>query len=195
MSESFPPSDDRPRKPPSVSERVEAWRQEQLRGSDRRMSMQSFRPVWRYRSRQTQGGGVRGYGLIAAVAVPHVLAAALLITRMTVVASATLSPEVGADAKRTIWIQITVLTIPALLMLIGVTGLWLRRRWGWGTAAAADSILLALVAGDWLLGGQHVHHLPVLVILMALLAPMLVPRIRTMLTGRSGQQPDVPEAA
>jgi hypothetical protein len=138
---------------------------------------------------------VRGYGLIAAVALPHMLAAGVLITRMAVVALATLSPEVGADAERTIWIQVTVLMIPALLMLIGVTGLWLRRRWGWGAAAAADSILLALVAGDWLLGGQHVHHQPVLVIMTVLLAPMLVPRVRTMLTGQAGQKSVVPEVA
>jgi hypothetical protein len=137
---------------------------------------------------------VKGYGLIAVVAVPHMLAAVVLIIRLAVVALATLSPEVGAAAERTIWIQITVLTIPALLMLVGVAGLWMRRRWGWGAAAAADSILLALVAGDWLLGGQHVQHQPVLVILTALLAPMLVPGVRTMLTGRSGQQPVVPGA-
>jgi hypothetical protein len=137
---------------------------------------------------------VKGYGLIAVVAVPHMLAAVVLIIRLAVVALATLSPEVGAGAERTIWIQIAVLTIPALLMLVGVAGLWMRRRWGWGAAAAADSILLALVAGDWLLGGQHVQHQPVLVILTALLAPMLVPGVRTMLTGRSGQQPVVPGA-
>jgi hypothetical protein len=128
---------------------------------------------------------VRRFGLIAAVAVPHMLVAGVLITRMAVVALASRSPEVGADAERTIWIQLAVLTIPALLLLAGVAGLWLRRGWGWRAAAAADLMLLALVAGDWLLGGRHVHHAPVLAVLTALLAPMLVPHVRTMLTGRS----------
>jgi hypothetical protein len=113
------------------------------------------------------------FGIIAA-AVAHMLFAGVLITRMVVVALATRSPEVGADAERTIWIQIAVLTIPALLLLAGVAGLWLRRRWGWSIAAAADLILLVLVAGDWLLGGQHVQHAPVLGILTALLAAMMV---------------------
>jgi hypothetical protein len=113
------------------------------------------------------------FGIIAA-AVAHMLVAGVLITRMVVVALATRSPEVGADAERTIWIHIAVLTVPALLLLVGVAGMWLRRRWGWGAAAAADLILLALVAGDWLLGGQHVQHAPVLAVLTALLASMIV---------------------
>jgi hypothetical protein len=121
------------------------------------------------------------------------LGVGVLVTRMAAMALATRSPDVGADAERTIWIQITVLTIPSLLMSIGVTGLWLRRRWGWGAAGAADLILLVLVAGDWLLGGQHVRHQPVLVLLTALLAPMLVPGVRTMLTVQSGQPPGLPE--
>jgi hypothetical protein len=118
---------------------------------------------------------LRRFGL-ATIAVAHMLVAGLLITRMVVVALATRSPEVGPDAERTIWIQIAVLTIPALLLLAGVVGLWLRRRWGWRSAAAADLILLVLVAGDWLLGGQHVQHAPVLGILTALLASMMVAR-------------------
>jgi hypothetical protein len=128
---------------------------------------------------------VRRFGLMAAVALPHLLVAGVLITRIVVVGLASQSPEVGADAERTIWIQSAVLTIPALLLLVGVVGLWLRRRWGWRAAAAADLILLALVAGDWLLGGQHVHHAPILALLAALLAPMLVPQARTMLTRQS----------
>jgi hypothetical protein len=127
---------------------------------------------------------MKRFGITAAIALPHTLVAAVLITRMVVVALASQSPEVGADAERTIWIQLAILTVPALLLLVGVVGLWLRRRWGWRAVAAADLILLALVAGDWLLGGQHVHHAPVLALLAALLAPMLVPQARAMLTER-----------
>jgi hypothetical protein len=130
---------------------------------------------------------VKRYGLVAAVALAHMLAAVVLIARMAAVALASRSPEVAADAERTIWIQTAVLMIPALFLLIGVTGLWLRRRWGWGAAAAADLSLLALVAGDWLLGGQHVQHGPVLALLAALLTPLLVPAVRTRLTGPSGE--------
>jgi hypothetical protein len=119
---------------------------------------------------------LRRFGLIAAIAVAHTLLAGVLITRVVVVALATHSPEVGADAERAIWIQTAVLTIPALLLLVGVAGLVLSRRWGWPTAAAADLLLLVLVAGDWLLGGQHAHHAPVLGILTALLASMMVAR-------------------
>jgi hypothetical protein len=125
---------------------------------------------------------VRRYVLVAVTASAHLLVAGILITRMVVVALTTASPEVGADAERAIWIQTAVLTVPAVLLLIGVTGLLLRRRWGWGAAAAADLILLALVAGDLLLGGQRVQHVPVLVLLTALLAPLLVPGVRMRLT-------------
>jgi hypothetical protein len=139
------------------------------------------------RNRDPQGDTVKRYGLVAAVALAHMLAAAVLIARMAAVAMASRSPEVAADAERTIWIQTAVLMIPALLLLIGVAGLWLRRRWGWGAAAAADVSLLALVAGDWLLGGQHVQHGPVLALLAALLAPLLVPAVRARLTSPSNQ--------
>jgi hypothetical protein len=139
------------------------------------------------RDRDPQGETVKRYGLVAAVALAHMLAAAVLIARMAAVALTSRSPEVAADAERTIWIQTAVLMIPALLLLIGVAGLWLRRRWGWGAAAAGDASLLALVAGDWLLGGQHVQHGPVLALLAALLAPLLVPAVRTRLTGPSGE--------
>jgi NADH:ubiquinone oxidoreductase subunit K len=128
--------------------------------------------------------------LIAAVALPHMLAAGALLTRMVVVAFASRSPEVGADAVRTIWIQTAVLTVPSLLLVIGITGLWLRRRWGWRAVAAADLILLSLIVGDWLLGGQRVSHAPMLVILLALLVPLLVPGVRSHFT-HNPEQPAV----
>jgi hypothetical protein len=130
---------------------------------------------------------VRRYGWVAAVAMAHTLAAGVLIARLVAVALASRSPEVATDAARIIGIQTAVLMIPALLLLMGIAGLWLRRRWGWGAAATADLSLIVLVAGDWLLGGQHVQHGPVLALLTALLAPLLVPAIRTRLTGPSGQ--------
>jgi uncharacterized membrane protein (DUF2068 family) len=126
--------------------------------------------------------------LIAAVALPHMLAAGILVTRMAVVALATRSPEVGAAAARTIWLQTAVLTVPALLLLIGIVGLWLRRHWGWQFTLAGDLILISLVAVDWLVGGQRVDHAPVLVVLAALAAPLLVPRIRTSLTASTSRE-------
>jgi hypothetical protein len=117
------------------------------------------------------------------------LAAGVLLTRMIVVASASRSPEVGADSVRLIWIQTGILTVPSLLLLIGIAGLWLRRQWGWRAVAAADLILLSLIAGDWLLGGRRVDHAPLLMILVALLVPLLVPGIRTHLIHNPEQPP------
>jgi hypothetical protein len=91
---------------------------------------------------------VRRYGLVAAVAMAHMLAAGALIARMAAVALASRSPEAAADAVRTIGIQTAVLMIPALLLLMGIAGLWLRRGWGWRAAAAADLSLIVLVAGS-----------------------------------------------
>jgi hypothetical protein len=131
---------------------------------------------------------MKRYALIAAVALPHMLVAGALLTRMVVVAIASRSPEVGADAARTIWIQTAVLTVPTLLLLIGVTGLWLGRQWGWRAAAAADLILLSLIASDWLLGSQRVDHAPALLVLVALLVPLLVPGVRSRLTRNPEQR-------
>jgi hypothetical protein len=124
---------------------------------------------------------MKRHWLVAAVAIPHLLAAGILLTRMGVVALETRSPELDAETVRAIWIQTAVLSIPALLLLIGVAGMWLAPRWGWQAAAAADVFLLALVAGDWLHGGQRVDHGPVLTILAVLLLPLLVPRVRAVL--------------
>jgi len=122
------------------------------------------------------------YALIAAVALPHMLALGVLFIRMSVVAMASRSSEVGEAAARTIWVHTGVLTVPALLLLVGVVGLWLRRHWGWKASLAADLLLISLVAGDRLLGGQHVEHTPVLIVLAALAAPLLVPPVRARLT-------------
>jgi hypothetical protein len=134
------------------------------------------------------------YALIAAVALPHMLALGVLLIRTTVVALASRSPEVGEAAARTIWVQTGILTVPALLLLVGVVGLWLRGRWGWGATLAADLLLISLVAGDWLLGGQRVDHAPVLVVLAALAAPLLVPRVRALLTEWSPRRTVVGES-
>ncbi|HSJ23862.1 MAG TPA: hypothetical protein VK929_04195 [Longimicrobiales bacterium] len=116
--------------------------------------------------------------VVAAVVVPHLLVAAILLTRMVLAALATQSPELGAQAVREIWIQTAILSVPGLLLLAGVAGLWRRRAWGWPAAAAADAILIALVAGDWLLGGRRVDHPLVLAMLAVLLLPLVVPQVR-----------------
>jgi hypothetical protein len=118
--------------------------------------------------------------LVIAVTLAHLVAAALLLIRMVVVALATRSPELTAEAVRTIWIQTGVLAFPALLLLVGVAGLGQGRRWGWQSAAAGDLVLLALVAGDWLLGGQRVDHLPVILLLLVLLLSLMIPPVRAL---------------
>jgi hypothetical protein len=129
---------------------------------------------------------VKGKALQVAVALAHLLAAGILLARMGAVMSVSQSPALSMESVRTIWVQTTILSVPALLLLIGVVGLWLARPWGWRAAAAADAVLMMLVAIDWLLGGQRVDHAPVLAILVVLLLPFLVPRLRASLTSISG---------
>jgi len=131
---------------------------------------------------------MKRHALVAAIAVPHLLAAIILLTRMGMVASMTWSQQLSAEVVRAIWLQTAVLSIPALLLLLGVAGLWLARPWGWRAAAAADVILIALVASDWLLGGQRVDHGPVLAILAILLVPLLVPRVQALLQCTAGSR-------
>lgn len=120
--------------------------------------------------------------LIIAVAGSHLLAAGILLARMGAVLSVTGSPELEVGVVRAIWIQSAVLSVPVLLLLIGIVGLWRARPWGWWAAVAADALLVALVAGDLLAGGQRVDHGPVLVILAVLLLPLLIPQVRLLLT-------------
>lgn len=118
--------------------------------------------------------------LIAGVGCIHLLAAGILLLRTGVVAFQTGSPEVGAGAMREIWIQTAMVSVPALLLLVGAAGLMFARSWGWRAAAAADAILLALVGADWLLGGQHVDHVPVLAVLAILMLALFVPQVRAL---------------
>ncbi|MDQ2070323.1 hypothetical protein [Natronospira bacteriovora] len=120
--------------------------------------------------------------LIVAVSVAHFLAAIILLARTGAVMSVIQSPALSPESVRMIWIQTAILSVPALLLLVGVVGLWLARPWGWMAAALADAILVGLVIGDWLLGGQRVDHVPVLAILVVLLLPFLVPHVRALLT-------------
>jgi hypothetical protein len=115
------------------------------------------------------------------VALAHLLAAGILMIRMAAVMAVIGAPELATQTVRAIWIQTAVLSVPLLLLLIGVAGIWRARPWGWRAAAAADSVLVLLVIGDWLLGGQRVDHGPVLVILVVLILPFLVPRLRAWL--------------
>jgi hypothetical protein len=124
--------------------------------------------------------------LKVAVALAHLLAAGILFARMGAVMSVSGSPALSMESVRTIWVQTAILSVPALLLLIGVAGLWLGRPWGWRAAAAADAVLMTLVAIDWLLGGQRVDHALVLALLVVLLLPFLLPRVRASLTSTSG---------
>jgi hypothetical protein len=124
---------------------------------------------------------------IIVVVVLHILAAIILITRISAVIYLVQSPELEFEAIRSIWIQTIILSMITILLLAGIVGLWLSRPWGWKSAAIADIILVILVVCDWLFGGERVDHVPVILFLAVLMLPLFIPRIR-------GQLSKIPES-
>jgi len=89
--------------------------------------------------------------LITIVVFLQLLLGVLLAGLTVYLLALTRSPETLAepDAAETIhrlMIGAAVLGVPALITLVGVSGLWKRRFWGWALSLATDVGVLAVLA-------------------------------------------------